>query len=115
MFLNRKLIIAIMSLSFASFAFADTNSTQASDQIQTTVQSLDTKTTIPTAKVDINKATTDDLMKVKGIDQKRAKNIVAYRTKNGNFKSLTELKDVRGFKKMKEEKLKAIQDQLSIE
>lgn len=65
------------------------------------------------AKVDVNKASAKDLMKVKGISAAKAKAIVAYRKKHGDFKSLDDLKMVKGFKKMNEEQLKSIQDQLT--
>jgi len=53
-------------------------------------------------------------MQVKGIDKKKAKNITIYREKHGHFKSLDDLKNVAGFKKMKVENLKAIQSQLTL-
>jgi comEA protein len=65
-------------------------------------------------KVDLNKATAKDLMKVKGLNAAKAKAIVSYRKKNGDFKSVDDLKEVKGFKKMNEKTLKKIQDQLTV-
>jgi competence protein ComEA len=48
------------------------------------------------AKVNVNTATSDQLAKALGIDPKQADAIVAYRTKNGNFKDLDGLKKVDG-------------------
>ena len=47
--------------------------------------------------VNINTATTADLDGVKGIGPSKAQAIVDYRTKNGPFKSLDDLKNVKGF------------------
>lgn len=48
------------------------------------------------AKLNVNTATSDQLAKTFGIDPKEADAIVAYRTKNGNFKDLDGLKKVEG-------------------
>jgi len=48
------------------------------------------------AKLNVNTATSDQLAKTLGIDPKEADAIVAYRTKNGNFKDLDGLKKVEG-------------------
>jgi competence protein ComEA len=48
------------------------------------------------AKLNVNTATADQLAKTLGIDPKEADAIVAYRTKNGNFKDLDGLKKVEG-------------------
>lgn len=48
------------------------------------------------AKINVNKATSDQLAKTLGIDPKQADAIVAYRTKNGDFKDLDGLKKVDG-------------------
>lgn len=47
--------------------------------------------------VDINTASQKELEAVKGIGPAKAKAIVDYRKKNGNFKSLDDLKSVPGF------------------
>lgn len=81
----------------------------------TTTTSNDTATPAATdGKVDLNKATVKDLMKVKGINASKAKAIVSYRKKHGDFKSLDELSQVKGFKKLKAEDLKQITDQLAM-
>ncbi len=49
-----------------------------------------------TAKVNINTASAEELMKVKGIGAKRAAAIIAYRTQHGKFASLEELTKVKG-------------------
>ena len=46
--------------------------------------------------IDINVADQATLMTIKGIGEKRAAAIVAYRDKNGDFKSIDELIEVQG-------------------
>lgn len=50
------------------------------------------------AAVNINTATVDELDAVKSITPAKAKAIVEYRTQNGPFKSLDDLKNVKGFR-----------------
>jgi len=49
------------------------------------------------AAVNINTATPEELDAVKGIGPGKAQAIVDYRTKNGPFKSVDDLKAVKGF------------------
>lgn len=49
------------------------------------------------ATVNINTATVEELDAVKTISPAKAKAIVEYRTQNGPFKSIDELKKVKGF------------------
>lgn len=49
------------------------------------------------AAVDLNSATASELEAVKGLGPAKAKAIVDYRTKNGPFKSVDDLKGVKGF------------------
>ncbi|MCE9684972.1 helix-hairpin-helix domain-containing protein [Shewanella sp. AS16] len=48
------------------------------------------------AKVNINTASVDELQGLKGIGEVKAKAIIAYREKHGNFKSAQELANVSG-------------------
>jgi competence ComEA-like helix-hairpin-helix protein len=48
------------------------------------------------AAVNINTATKEELTSIKGIGEKRAQDIIDYRTKNGNFKSVDDLERVPG-------------------
>jgi competence protein ComEA len=59
------------------------------------------------AGVNINTATQSELESVKGLGPSKAKAIVAYREKNGAFKSVDDLDKVKGFGKASIEKLKA--------
>lgn len=58
------------------------------------------------AAVNLNTATQAELEAVKGIGPSKAKAIIAYREKNGGFKSVEELAKVKGFGKASAEKLK---------
>ena len=49
------------------------------------------------AAVNINTASVDELNAVKGIGPSKAKAIVEYRDKNGPFKTVDDLKEVKGF------------------
>lgn len=117
--------VAAMGLATAVFAADEANTTAqkpANDAAPQAMQTADAASTTATAqpaadqtaKVDLNKATAKDLMKVKGLTAAKAKAIVAYRKKHGDFKTLDELKEVKGFKKMKEDTLKQIEDQLTV-
>lgn len=54
-------------------------------------------TTFAFAAVNLNTATKDELDSVKGIGPVKAQAIIDYRTKNGAFKSVDDLKNVNGF------------------
>ncbi len=46
--------------------------------------------------ININTADKEVLMSIKGIGEKRAEAIIAYRDQNGSFKSIEQLADVKG-------------------
>ena len=52
--------------------------------------------TLLVASIDINKASKAELMQIKGIGAKKAQSIVEYRKKHGKFKSVNDLKNVKG-------------------
>jgi competence protein ComEA len=125
----RTLLAAVAAVALATPVFADdTATTPASTDTNatTTTQSTETSAT-PSAsteqqgamstetKVNVNKASAKDLMKVKGLNAAKARAIVAYRKKHGDFKTLDDLSSVKGFKKMKPDMMKEIQDQLTVE
>lgn len=92
----------------------DTTATQPADTTATqTTASNEETTTATDAKVNVNTATAKELMKVKGMNASKARAIVAYRKKHGNFKSLDELSNVKGFKK--QGTLDQLKDQLTAE
>ena len=62
-------------------------------------------------KVNINKAKTEDLLVLKGIGPNIAKNIIEYKTVNGNFSEIDEIGNVSGIGKMK---FRQIKDHITI-
>lgn len=58
------------------------------------------------AGVNINTASQSELESVRGLGPAKAKAIIAYREKNGVFKSLEDLDNVKGFGKASIEKLR---------
>ena len=62
-------------------------------------------------KVSLNSATIDELMRLPGIGEVKAKAIIAYREENGGFKSIEELLEVNG---IGESTFNKIKDQLSL-
>jgi competence protein ComEA len=59
------------------------------------------------AAVNLNSATKEELDAVKGIGPVKAQAIVDYRQKNGSFKSVDDLKNVKGFGEKSVAKIKA--------
>ena len=64
-----------------------------------------------TGKIDLNKATIEDLVKIKGIGQVYAERIVEYREKNGPYKNIEDLLAIKG---IGEKKLESIRELLII-
>lgn len=62
---------------------------------------------IAAAAVNLNTATVEQLDAVKGIGTGKAKAIVEYRNKNGQFKSVDDLKNVKGFGAKSVDKLRS--------
>ncbi len=112
----RSLLAAVAALAISVPAFADDATTGSNDQAAQPAQAASQQSSDASqqqTKVDINKATLKELAKVKGISPAKAKAIIAYRKKNGDFKTLDDLKNVKGFKKLNDGQLKQIQDQLT--
>ncbi len=59
-------------------------------------------------KIDINKATLQDLLSSQAITPKLAEKIIEYRDGNGPFRSIEYLEEIKGIGKHRLEKLKAV-------
>lgn len=56
-------------------------------------------------KIDLNKASSDQLAVIKGLGKKKAQAIIDYRQENGDFSSLDELIKVKGIGKITLQKI----------
>jgi len=63
-------------------------------------------------KVNINKASSDELMRLKGVGYVLSGRIIEYRKTHGEFKKIEDIKDVRGIGENTYEKMK---DQIRLE
>ncbi|MGX5700134.1 ComEA family DNA-binding protein [Acinetobacter kookii] len=52
--------------------------------------------TAATSKINLNQANAEQLQALSGVGQKKAEAIIAYRQKNGKFKNIEELQQVKG-------------------
>ncbi|WCG34648.1 helix-hairpin-helix domain-containing protein [Companilactobacillus farciminis] len=90
---------------------------RVSDQMQVYVPvvgstgAVSTSAPIKGEKVNINNAKAEDFKDVTGIGPKKAEKIIAFREKNGNFKSLHDLTKVSG---IGEKSLDSLKDQLTV-
>lgn len=78
------------------------NSSQASN-LQ---ENSESKETIRNKKVNINKASQEELDNLPGIGPSTAEKILEYRKQNGNFKSIEDIKEVSGIGESKFEKIR---------
>lgn len=104
--------VAVFGLTTSAFAAEAITTNATTTQQTTTTKEVSSQTQ---EKLNLNKASVKELLKIKGVNQSRAKAIVTYRKKHGDFKSVSELAKVKGFKKLKPAKLEVIQNQVTIE
>ena len=57
-------------------------------------------------RLNLNKATEQELMKLRGIGESKAKQIIEYRNKNGGFRSIEDIMKIKGIKKSAFNKIK---------
>ncbi len=110
----RTFIAAITAMGLASTVFAADANKEATTQNQHPAVAAAQADAAHADKININKATAKEFAAVKGLSVTKAKAIVSYRKKHGDFKSLDGLKDVKGFKRMDEKTRQDIEAQLTI-
>ena len=82
-------LLLLGNVAFADVVKADNNATLALASQAATTKSA------PANKININSADLSEIQKIKGMSKTKAKAIVDYRTKNGPYKSLEELLNVK--------------------
>lgn len=122
----RLFVSAIAAMAITAPVFADDTSSMGATSDQTQAQPAtpsdtqatgdqhSTSNTAQQAQVDLNKASVSDLMRVKGLSASKARAIVAYRKKHGDFKTVNDLAKVKGFTHMKSDDFTAITAQFSV-
>lgn len=69
--------------------------------------STSTDSSSESSKININTADAEGLKKINGVGDAKAKKIIEYREKNGNFKSIDEIKNIGGIGEKTFEKMKS--------
>jgi competence protein ComEA len=83
----------MLGISFAGTTYAA--SVHKTDTVKKEV--LRDKKEEATKQVNLNTATAEELQTLKGIGPKKAQDIIDYRNKNGAFKTIEDLKSIKGF------------------
>jgi len=85
----------------------DTTTTETKKKSSTSEKSSKKTTKAATGKININTATAEELALITGVGSVTAKNIIAYRKKNGKFKSTKDLLNVKGIGEKTMKRMKA--------
>ncbi len=78
----------------------------STENTDSSANSVTSQVSTTTEKININQADLTELQKLTGVGQKKAQDIIDFRTENGDFKSLEDLGKVSGFGDKTLEKLK---------
>lgn len=82
---------------------------QQAEQPAITATPAKAKKPAVTGKININTATAEQLAMLPGISMKKALGLIDYRTKNGKFKNID---DLRNIPKIKQKRINKVQDYL---
>jgi competence ComEA-like helix-hairpin-helix protein len=109
-------ILIITSCLFSASIFAENNITQnlPTESLQAVPPTSLSKPIPVNQKISLNKATAQELLMVKGLNTSKVRAIITYRKKNNGFKTLDELSQVKGMKRLKPDEIKGIQEQLKL-
>ena len=99
--MNRSALVLVAALVFASSTLVAQRATKPAV----------TATVVSTQVVNLNSATAAQIASLPGIGPKTAELVVQYRTKNGPFKKIEEVMNVRG---IGEKSFLKIKDQLTV-
>jgi comEA protein len=99
-------VIFLVFLGMTAYAAGGMSNPGGSGQTQNPDSSSPGMSSDQSSSVDINSASVDELKKLPGVNDRLAKNIVDYRNSNGPFKSINELKNVKGMSDSKFNKIK---------
>ncbi len=93
-----KMVIEKMQNNDINDAIVDclVNDDNITDNIDNTPSNDNNQDNNTSLIVNINNASVEELMKLSGIGETRANDIISYREKNNGFKSIDELKNVKG-------------------
>ena len=84
----------------------DSGRVESSDSVYIPYEGEEASDEIASSKININKATVEELELLNGIGNVTAQNIVAYREENGPFTSIEDIKNVTNIKDAVYEKIK---------
>jgi competence protein ComEA len=84
----------LLSLALIAITLPVAAAPQATSQTKTTTRSA--KAAVPTSPINLNTATEAQLASLPGIGAKAAQRILEFRQKNGGFKKIEDLMNVKG-------------------